>query len=132
VIRVAHTVLDSTEHYVGNIKNGRHTLTSDEPVVLGGTDGGSSPYQLLLSGLAACTAATLRMYADRKGWKLGAIHVDLELHKENEEDTGTITRLISFSEPLSDEQRTKLAAIAEKTPVTRTIKAGAPIATELR
>jgi putative redox protein len=131
VTRTAHTILESKEHYVATIRNGKHQLTADEPVAIGGTDTGSSPYQLLLSGLGACTAITLRMYADRKGWALGTIKVDLELHKQNEQDTGTIKRVITFSEALTDEQRSKLAAIAEKTPVTRTIRAGAPITTEL-
>lgn len=129
--RIAHTVLDSAEHYVCQIQNRKHHIVADEPEVLGGTDAGSSPYQLLLSGLAACTSITLRMYADRKGWKLGTIHIDLELNKDTEADSGAIKRVISFSEPLREEQRTKLLEISEKTPVTRTIKAGAPIATEL-
>lgn len=129
--RTAHTILESKEHFATTIRNGRHQLTADEPTAIGGTDTGSTPYQLLLSGLGACTAITLRMYADRKGWKLGTIKVDLELHKEDEKDTGKIKRVITFSEALNDEQRSKLAEIAEKTPVTRTIKAGAPISTEL-
>jgi putative redox protein len=132
VARVAHTSVDSAEGLASEIANGPHRVSADEPKALGGHDSGATPYQLLLSGLGACTTATLRMYADRKGWKLGTIHVDLEFHKDSEESTGTIRRVISFSEPLTEEQKTKLAAIAEKTPVTRTIKAGAPIATELR
>jgi putative redox protein len=131
VTRIAHTFLDSAEHYAATIQNGKHRLTADEPVALGGTDTGSSPYQLVLSGLAACTSITLRMYADRKGWSLGKVHVDVEIHKAGVDDTGKIKRVISFSEPLSEEQRAKLLAIAEKTPVTRTIMAGAPITTEL-
>jgi len=132
VTRIAHTVLDSAEHYAASIQAGKHRWIADEPPAVGGTDTGPSPYQLFLSGLAACTSITLRMYADRKGWKLGNVHVAVELDKDGQEDTGKITRLISFSEPLTAEQRSKLAEIAEKTPVTRTIKAGAPITTELR
>ncbi|HKP55353.1 MAG TPA: OsmC family protein [Polyangiales bacterium] len=132
VTRIAHSVLDSAQGLRVEIQNGRHRLTADEPVSAGGGDAGPSPYQLLLSSLAACTAMTLRMYADRKGWTLGNIHVDLELHKDGEDSTGTIKRVLSFSAPLSEEQRQKLAAIAEKTPVTRTVRAGAPIATEIR
>jgi putative redox protein len=132
VKRIAHTVLDSAQGLSAQIQNGRHRLTADEPVAVGGADAGPSPYQLLLSSLAACTAMTLRMYADRKGWTLGNVHVDVELHKDTEDSTGSIKRVVSFSAPLSAEQREKLAAIAEKTPVTRTIRAGAPIATELR
>ena len=130
--RIAHTVLDSSDGYASRIRNGPHELTADEPEALGGRGSGSSPYQLLLSALGACTAATLRMYAERKGWELGTIQVDLELHKPTEDATGTIARAVSFSAELSDEQRAKLAAIAEKTPVTRTLKAGTPITTELR
>lgn len=129
--RIAHTVLDSTEGLASVIHNGPHRVTADEPNTVGGQDAGATPYQLLLSGLGACTAATLRMYADRKGWKLGTIHIDLELHKESEDQTGAIRRVITFSEVLTREQREKLAAIAEKTPVTRTLRAGTPIATEL-
>jgi putative redox protein len=95
--RIAHSVLDSTDHYAVAIKNGRHSLSADEPTAAGGADSGSAPYQLLLSSLGACTSITLRMYADRKGWRLGTIHIDLELHKDDESDTGTIRRTISFS-----------------------------------
>ncbi len=112
--RIAHAVLDSA---AGS---------------RGGTDTGPSPYELLLAGLGACTAITLRMYAERKGWQLGTIHVDLELHKDDEGDTGRIARVVSFSAPLQPEQKARLAEIAEKTPVTRTIKAGAVIDTTFR
>jgi putative redox protein len=132
VTRIAHSVLDSAQGLRVEIQNGRHRLTADEPVAVGGTDAGPAPYQLLLSSLAACTAMTLRMYADRKGWTLGNIHVDAELHKDGEDSTGTIKRVVSFSAPLDAEQKQKLAAIAEKTPVTRTLKAGTPITTEMR
>lgn len=117
--RIAHTVLDSTTGYAAIIRAGHHHLTADEPASLGGTDTGPAPYQLLLSGLAACTAITLRMVAERKGWALGTIHVDLELHKDTEDSTGRIAGGVSFSQPLSDEQRAKLTAVVAKTPVTR-------------
>jgi len=74
--RIAHTTLDSETGYACVIHAGRHQLTADESTARGGTDTGPAPYQLLLSGLAACTAITLRMVAARKGWKLGSIHVD--------------------------------------------------------
>lgn len=130
--RIAHAVLDSASGYAATIRTGKHHLHADEPTALGGTDSGPAPYQLLLSGLAACTAITLRMYAERKSWTLGAIHVDLELHKETPDSTGHIRRVVSFGVALTDEQRAKLSEIVEKTPVTKTLKAGTPIATELR
>ena len=130
--RIAHTILDSAAGYANTIRARQHTLTADEPRTGGGTDTGPSPYELLLAGLGACTAITLRMYAERKGWELGEVHVDLELHKDGEGDTGRIARAISFGAPLSAEQKTRLAEMAEKTLVTRTVKAGAPIATVVR
>src|SRR6267154_59324 len=100
--RVAHTVLDSETGYACVIRAGRHQLTADEATAHGGTDTGPAPYQLLLSGLAACTAITLRMVAARKGWELGSIHVDVELHKD--EGADRIVRAITLSAPLSAEQ----------------------------
>jgi len=107
---------------------GRHQLTADESTAHGGTDTGPAPYQLLLSALAACTAITLRMVAARKGWELGSIHVDVELHKD--EGADRIVRAITLTAPLDDQQKATLADIVEKTPVTKTIKAGAPIETK--
>jgi len=126
--RIAHTLLDSETGYACIIRAGRHALTADESTARGGTDTGPAPYQLLLSGLAACTAITLRMVAARKGWEVGSIHVDVELHKD-EGGTDRIMRAITLTAPLDDRQKATLADIAEKTPVTKTIKAGATIET---
>ena len=128
--RIAHTVLDSETGYACVIRAGHHELTADEPGSRGGTDTGAAPYELLLASLAACTAITLRMVAGRKGWELGSIHVDLELHKDAEAGRDRITRAISLTGPLDDRQKAALADIAEKTPVTKTIKAGATIETK--
>ena len=70
------------------------------------------------------------MVAVRKGWELGSIHVDLELHKDAEGGRDRITRAISLTGPLDDRQKAALADVAEKTPVTKTIKAGATIETK--
>ncbi len=131
---VAHTILESTSGYAQTIRSGHHSLTADEPGSAGGTDTGPAPYALVLAGLGACTAITLRMYAQRKGWELGTIHVDLRLYKDGGGDAARIERFIRFggdATALSDEQRAKLLEIADKTPVTKTIRAGAPIETKL-
>lgn len=127
--RIAHAVLDSQAGDACVIRARRHTLTADEAPSHGGTDTGPAPYEILVSALAACTAITLRMVAQRKGWELGAIHVDVELEKDAA-GADRIERTVSFGAPLSEEQRAMLAEIAEKTPVTKTIKAGAPIETK--
>jgi putative redox protein len=115
--------------YAQTIRVGKHTLVADEPPAFGGADAGPAPYQLLLASLAACTAITLRMYADRKGWELGAIHVDLVMTREN--DVETIARSIHVSPALTDEQRTRLAEIAQKTPVTKTLLRSTQIPTTI-
>ena len=107
-----------------------HRVLADEPPSRGGADGAATPLELLASGLAACTAITLRMYAERKGWELGTVKVDCRAF---EEDRGfRFERTIRIDAPLADEQRARLAEIAEKTPVTRIVKSGAPIRTEVR
>lgn len=69
------------------ITTGRHRFVSDEPEKLGGGDAGPAPYDLLLAGLGSCTAITLRMYAQKKGWDIGRLAVDLVLQKDAEGNT---------------------------------------------
>src|SRR3954466_2381334 len=106
-MRIAHVVATSTAQYAQEIRSGRHRLTADEPKSNGGTDTGPAPYALLLSALGACTSITLRMYADRKGWTLGAIDVRLRMLKSHD-GRDRIEREIRFGAPLSDEQRARL------------------------
>jgi putative redox protein len=120
--------MQSAAGYAQVIHAGTHRLTADEPESSGGTGTGPRPYALLLSGLGACTAITLRMYADRKGWSLGVIDVRLRMLK-SKDGRERIDREIGFGAPLTPEQRARLIEIAGKTPVTRTISAGAPITT---
>lgn len=116
--------------YAQKIVSAGHTLAADEGTSHGGTDTGPAPYGLLLAALGACTSITLRMYAERKGWQLGTIKVSLR-HSKNAEGADHIAREIHFGAALSDEQRARLAEIAEKTPVTKTIRAGATIETHI-
>lgn len=130
--RIAHALLESTQGYATTIRTGHHTLAADEPQASGGTDTGPAPYQLLLASLAACTAITLRMYAERKEWSLGTIGVELEFLKDKQAKTQEIRRVVNFSAELTVEQKTRLGEIAEKTPVTLTLKSGVGIVTEVR
>src|SRR5438477_3033804 len=128
-MRIAHVVASSPSKYLQQIRAGRHRFSADEPKSSGGSDGGPTPYSLLLASLGACTSITLRMYAERKGWELGTVEVDLDFAKEDEKDV--IRREVRFSSPLTEEQRARLAEIADKTPVTKTIRQGARIETEV-
>jgi putative redox protein len=125
---MAHITVISEFKYVQQVVSGRHRLTADEPAALGGGDSGPSPYELLLASLGACTSITLRMYGGRKGWELGKITVGLRYAK-GPDDRERIDRRISFSKPLSAEQKARLLEIAGKTPVTRTLTHGLAIDT---
>src|SRR5262245_2973579 len=119
-----------TTNYAVSITAGHHQLKADEGPKLGGQDTGPSPYELLCAALCACTAITLRMYAERKQWPLHGVGVDAHFALHGKE--GAITRVLSFEGELDDEQRARLADIAERTPVTLTLKRGVSITTVLR
>ena len=71
------TVTSEETPYGVRINTGSHALRADEPTDHGGADTGPAPFGLLLSGLGACTAITLRMYAERKGWPLAGVDITL-------------------------------------------------------
>ena len=110
------------------VKSGAYHLVADEPSAAGGGDFGPSPFGLLVSGLAACTATTLRKYAEHEGWELTTIEVDVRF--DIDDDGGrNICRTITVPADLITEQRERLADIAERTPVTLALRGGTPITT---
>jgi putative redox protein len=118
-----------TTNYTTALIAGHHPLTSDEGPALGGQDAGAAPHELLCAALAACTAITLRMYAQRKTWSLRAAHVDVLFQLQGEKRT--ITRRLRLEGELDEAQRARLADSAERTPVTVTLKQGVAITTIL-
>src|SRR3954470_2393355 len=85
-----------------------NVVIADEPIDKGGKDSGFSPKELLASALAACTSATVRMYADNKGWALEEVKIDVALERDDAANKTIIDRKIQFIGNLSDEQRKRL------------------------
>src|ERR1700761_7751653 len=129
-IAEAHADVGTGVAYQVAIEADGHALVADESIRNGGQNAAPSPFGLLLSGLGACTANTLRMYAERKGWPLTHVHVDLAYRI----DAGRkyIDRTLSLDGALDAEQRARLADIAERTPVTLAVKGGLEVLTVLR
>ena len=117
-----------------------YALVADEPTGLGGTDAGPTPYDYLLTALGSCTAMTVRMYADRKGWPLESVTVRADhgrIHAKDcgecETKSGRIDRIgleLELEGSLDAEQRERLREIAEKCPVKRTL--GSEVLVETR
>lgn len=130
---IAMVSVTNDADYRGDIRAGRHRFVADEGPEVGGDDQGPNPYQLLLAGLVQCTAATLRMYANRKGWVLGTVKVRAQLLRMGDGATKVerIERTITVGGDLTDEQKHRLAEIADRTPVTRSLRSGLIIGTTL-
>ena len=129
------------ERYRTEILASGHELLADEPVSIGGGNVGATPYDLLVAALGACTAMTLRMYADRKGWPLEEVRVRLRHHRKHATDErylgareakmDRIETEVDVRGALDDEQRARLLEIAGKCPVRRTLIAGVEVSSEL-
>lgn len=147
--RDAVVVAETTQGpFLNHVVVGRHRFLADEPASIGGFDAGPAPYDFLGAALGACTSMTLRMYADRKQLPLDRVTVDISHGKVHANDciecadneqltarTGMIDRfervITIEGEALTDEDRAKLLAIADKCPVHRTLEAASVIATRL-
>ena len=124
----AHATI-STVDYATDIATGHHRLTADEGAELGGKDAGPAPYDLLTSALGACTVITLRMYAERKQWPVAAVHADIRFVRQDKVES--IDRTLRIDGAVDEEQKKRMADIAERTPVTLTLKRSMEIRTTL-
>jgi putative redox protein len=127
--------------FAQEIVAGAHQLVSDEPVTVGGTDSGATPYDLLLAALGSCTSMTVAMYARRKGWPLERVTVRLRHSRVHAEDCAAcesteakltvIDRRLELDGRLDETQRQRLLAIANRCPVHLTLTSKIDIRTRL-
>lgn len=125
-----------SENNAGKFSNlvttsGGHSMNADEPFELGGSNTGATPYDFLLAALGSCKSITMRMYADRKGYKLKHVEVSLshkKIHADDCESCETKKGMIDLIQSdiriigdLTDKERQKIYDIAERCPVHRTI-----------
>ena len=137
---VAHLNLKE-DHFTTNIQTKKHTLVADEPESVGGDDFGPSPYDYLSASLAACTAMTLKLYAERKKWDLQEVYVYITYSKKHSQDlkldgkpAGKIDYLkktLKFIGDLDDKQKERLKEIASKCPVHKTLQSDTEIETSI-
>jgi putative redox protein len=105
--------------FAQNVDVAGHRLQTDEEIEKGGENSGAAPHELLLAALGACTASTLKVYAERKGWPL--TNVQVRLNGATGESGLAITREITLEGQLDAEQRQRLIEIADKCPVHRSL-----------
>jgi len=99
-----------------------HTIKSDEPEGRGGHDEGPSPQELLAVSLASCTAITIEMYADRKGWDLGDVVVDVDYEPAQRGSPTRFVMRVKLPKELPEEQQERVMQVAAKCPVHRTLE----------
>jgi putative redox protein len=122
-------VSSSASRFGQDIAIRQFQLTADEPPSVGGNDGGPTPTELLLAGLGSCKAITIKMYAERKGWPVD--RVDVQVESQTVDRQTVIVAHLTLKGNLTDEQRDRLREIGDRCPVHRLLSAGTPIQTVL-
>jgi putative redox protein len=108
-----------------------NSIIADEPVDQGGKDMGFSPQELLAAALAACTSATVRMYADQKNWSLDEVKIDVDLERDDAENKTIISRKIQFIGALDKDQEKRLLSVANACPVHKILSSPVEITTSV-
>ena len=112
------------------VQTGEQEFFADEPVAFGGLSSGPSPFDLMCAALGACTAITMRLYAERKEWNVGPFGVRVTHHKGSPEARDRFERVLDLGD-VSAEQRDRLIHIAERCPVHLLLERGADVTTSL-
>ena len=138
---MATVTAQTRKNYQVDIVANGHEILADEPKDKGGDNLGPNPYDLLLASLAACKVITVHMYAERKGWPVEKVNTTMSHQKIDAADcddcdteSGKVDEIlcdISFEGDLDDAQRERLAQIADRCPVHRTLHSETKIRTKL-
>jgi putative redox protein len=104
------------------IRGGDHVMTADESRKDGGNDEGPSPQELLAASLASCSAVTLEMYADRKGWNIDNVTVEVKYEPAQRGSPTRFEIAVKLPKELPEDQRERLMQIVARCPVHRTLE----------
>lgn len=113
---------DQSGPYTHEVLIRDHDVTVDEPLADGGHDEGPNPQELLAASLASCTAITMEMYAQRKGWDIGEVEVVVEYEAAPRGHATFFNLTLRFPDHVSADQQSRLEHIAAKCPVHRTLE----------
>ena len=135
-------ITEKDHNFMLDVHSDTHHWIADEPTRVGGKNAGPDPYEHLLASVGTCTAMTVRMYAGRKKWPLDDVRVHISHAREHMTDCETcdekpqqldvIARELEFIGDLSDDQRKRLAEIADKCPVHKTLTGHLDIRTSVK
>ncbi|MFT7683455.1 MAG: putative OsmC-like protein/esterase/lipase [Moritella dasanensis] len=135
------TVAELDHKFQQSVFSDHHSWYADEPTQVGGQNTGPDPYEHLLAALGACTAMTIRMYADHKKIPLEHVEVSLSHERDYIKDASNVTepnqkielliRKVQLLGPLSDAEKTRLMEIADRCPVHRTLHSNPQVVTTL-
>lgn len=121
-----------TEKYYTEVIAGENILITDEPIDKGGGNKGFNPFEILATSLASCTAATLRMYIDRKGWDIPVINVEVDLDNFPQTKMAQFCRIIDFgTTEVSEEIKDRLFKIADACPIHKILTNNIEILTKI-
>ena len=125
-LQTLHAVLG--ERYETAMTARTHAFTADEPADLGGSDSAPTPLELLMGSLASCTAITLRMYAERKGWTLEGVEVHVDYTAR---PTPSMVKHITLRGDFDEVQKARMLEIAELCPVAKLLRSGVAMESRL-
>jgi putative redox protein len=131
-MNVKSVAITKKEKFRTQVQTDPHFFIVDEPISVGGKDLGPSPGELLASSLASCTSITVKLYADRKGWDLEEVEVEVDFERDLKFNVTNFKKVISFTGNLTEEQIHRLHEIAEKCPVHRMLANPIQIQSEIK